>query len=74
MICQYCGGNFPKKKGRFCGQCGPLDRPGAVEKELCEIRYRLIYLLDHVSVEVASEIDDAIFGVEQARDKLKQEG
>jgi len=23
MKCQRCGGDFPKRKGRFCGTCPP---------------------------------------------------
>ena len=27
MICQWCGKDFPTRKGRFCGTCYPPNHP-----------------------------------------------
>jgi hypothetical protein len=38
MKCQRCGGDFPAKKGRFCGTCQPPESlVEAVAGVLCDI-------------------------------------
>lgn len=65
MRCERCGGDFPKKQGRFCGTCPPAPKLA----EVCaDVLTEMLTSHWHTIGVGMAYAEDAIKRIEGARD------